>query len=119
MHRCTAACRHLRATQHPVNSLDIRHNGKVQCKNGTWMKARFTCGCSAAATLLVAPHARLPRWLAGWLLGPARFCMFEFRVKTAVQDMQKGCDGRWLHGALRFCGQEFRVQAALQDTQEG
>jgi hypothetical protein len=54
------------------------------------MKARLTCGCSAAATLLVAPHARPPRWLAGWLLGPPRFCGQEFRVSTALQDMQKG-----------------------------
>ena len=41
------------------------------------MKARLTCGCSAAATLLVAPHARPPRWPACWLLWPARFCMAE------------------------------------------
>lgn len=47
----------------------------------TWMKARLTCGCSAAATLLVAPQARPPRWLACWLLGTPRFCI------TKVEDL--------------------------------
>jgi hypothetical protein len=55
------------------------HSSGTRTHRGTWMKARFTCDCSDAGTLLVAPHARLARWLP-WL---DRFCTHQHQDEPA------------------------------------